>query len=62
MEKQTEKVVKKKQAISKSYTVKAFTENIKKLKEVKLISKEDETVIEEIKDRVIKNYINNEFK
>lgn len=56
-----EKVEKKKQAPSKSYTLKSFGENNRKLLELKLITKEDFEKLEEIKGKAVQTYMQTEF-
>lgn len=52
---------KKKQAPSKSYTLKSFGENNRKLLELKLITKEDFTILEEVKQKAVETYMKTEF-
>lgn len=52
----------KKQAPSKSYTLKSLAENIVKLKTMELITKEDAEIMEKIKNKAVQKYMADQFK
>lgn len=52
---------KKKQKISVSYTLKAFANNIKKMHEAKLLTKEEEKNLSELHKIVVHRWIGLEF-
>lgn len=47
---------KKKQKISVTYTLKSFSENIKKLKELELLDEETTKILEEVHAKVVNNW------
>lgn len=51
----------KKQKVSISYTLKALTNNIQKLEQEKIITKEDAETIKKIHEKAIKYWIGIEF-
>lgn len=51
----------KKQKVSISYTLKSFSNNITKLEDEKIITKEEGTVLKEIRDKAVKHWIGLEF-
>lgn len=53
---------KKVQKASASYTLKAITNNIKKLKELNLITKEEEAQMMELKNKALDKYVKEQFK
>lgn len=52
---------KKKQAPSASYTLRSFGGNNRKLKELKLITKEEFEVLERIKGEAVQKYMKTQF-
>lgn len=55
-------VTKKTQKISISYTLKAFANNIKKMHDAKLLTKEEETELLKIHNTAVKRWIGLEFE
>ncbi len=53
---------KKKQKISVSYTLKSFGNNVKKLKEAKLITEIEEVMLKEMHVKLVKTWVGLEFK
>lgn len=51
----------KKQAVSKSYTLKSFTENIKKIKEFKWLNETEHKQLEEIVKKSKQKYMDEQF-
>lgn len=60
-ENKMEEKAKRKQGISKSYTLKAIKGNIEKLRETELISKEEETIMRKIAKKATEKYIKQEY-
>ncbi len=54
-------VVKKKQAISESYTLQSLVNVVSKLLEVELITKEEAEVIRKIKEKAVGKYMKKKF-
>lgn len=52
----------KKQKISTSYTIKAFANNINKMQEAKLITKEEQQQLLELHNTIVHRWIGLEFK
>lgn len=52
---------KKKQAISKSYTLKSNAANIKKLLETKLITEDEAAIMKDIQRNALEKYMEGEF-